>query len=138
MVNPKPPLVAVVAAHRMAEQATMLSTTSIAPALASAWARCARPMCRSVMPAECRGGRLVAALEAAVSLPPRLIGCFWGRPLDRSGNRPREASEAGLGGVTLSDGNSGRLHASVRGLRKAWATGVKPWQRQRAPQQPFG
>eukprot|EP01046_Picozoa_sp_COSAG06_P050541 COSAG06_NODE_8031_length_2293_cov_10.722425_3_plen_94_part_00 len=43
-----------------------------------------------------------------------------------------------LGGVSLSDGNSGRLHASVRGLRKPWATGVKPWQRQRTPQQPFG
>jgi hypothetical protein len=58
--------------------------------------------------------------------------------LDHSGKRPREASEAGLGGVPLSDGNSGRIHASVRGLRKPWATGVKPWQRQRAPQQPFG
>jgi hypothetical protein len=80
-------------------------------------------LCLRVMPAERRGGRLVAALEAAVSLPPRL-GCFWGGPLDHSGKRPREASGAGLGGVPLSDGNSGRPHASVRGLRKPWATGV--------------
>jgi hypothetical protein len=47
MVNPKPPLVAAVAAHRMAEQAAVLSAASIAPAPASAWARCARPVCRS-------------------------------------------------------------------------------------------
>eukprot|EP01046_Picozoa_sp_COSAG06_P124122 COSAG06_NODE_72172_length_174_cov_51.813333_1_plen_34_part_01 len=32
MVNPKPPLVAAVAAHRMAEQAAVLSAASIAPA----------------------------------------------------------------------------------------------------------
>ena len=47
MVNPKPPLVAAVAAHRMAEQAAVLSAASIAPAPAWARARCARPMCRS-------------------------------------------------------------------------------------------
>jgi hypothetical protein len=46
-MNPTPPLVAAVAAHRMAEQAAVLSAASIAPAPAPVWARSARPVCRS-------------------------------------------------------------------------------------------